>query len=74
MSKQKISTLAKRDRHLVIGVDTTAWRAAAGKLSLKESGELVRALVRAQSAKKPNRDQRMLLAVFTRDPTDGAAA
>jgi hypothetical protein len=51
---------------MVIDIDLHAWRAAVGKLSLKETGELVRALVRAQGLPRPNREQRMLLAVFTR--------
>jgi hypothetical protein len=50
-----------------LGVDVGIWLTACNKLSLRESGELVRALIRAQRAKRPNRDQRMLLAVFTRD-------
>jgi hypothetical protein len=50
-----------------LGVDVGLWLTACNKLSLRESGELVRALIRAQRAKRPNRDQRMLLAVFTRD-------
>jgi hypothetical protein len=54
-----------------IGVDVSIWMTACGKLSLRESGELIRALIRAQRAKRPNRDQRMLLAVFTRDCEEG---
>lgn len=53
-----------------MGLDIRLWNFASAKLSLKESGELIRALMRAQKAKRPNRDQRMLLAVFTRD-SDG---
>jgi len=55
---------------MVIDIDLHAWRAAVGKLSLKETGELVRALVRAQGLPRPNREQRMLLAVFTRPQAD----
>jgi hypothetical protein len=58
------------DKETVINIDLNAWRAGAGKLSLKETGELTRALVRAQNAKKPNREQRVLLAIFTRDPLE----
>ena len=56
------------DKETVINVDLGAWRAGASKLSLKETGELTRALVRAQNTKRPNREQRVLLAIFTRDP------
>jgi hypothetical protein len=56
------------DKEAVINIDLSAWRASACKLSLKETGELTRALVRAQNAKRPNREQRVLLAIFTRDP------
>ena len=58
---------------MVIDIDLHAWRAAVGKLSLKETGELVRALVRAQGLPRPNREQRMLLAVFTRPQTEEQA-
>ena len=54
-----------------IGVDISIWVCASQKLSLRESGELIRAIVRAKRAKRPNRDQRMLLAVFTRDGEEG---
>lgn len=57
-----------QDHEGVINIDLTAWRASAHKLSLKETGELTRALLRAQNAKRPNREQRVLLAIFTRDP------
>ncbi len=58
-----------------LDIDLNAWRSAAGKLSLRETGELVRSLVRAHSATRPNREQRMLLAIFTRDPdTDEVSA
>ena len=50
-----------------IGMDLKLWNIACVKLTLRENGELMRALVRAQRAKRPNRDQRMLLAVFTRE-------
>ena len=56
------------DKETAINIDLCAWRASANKLSLKETGELTRALVRAQNAKRPNREQRVLLAIFTRDP------
>ncbi len=49
-----------------IDIDLNAWRAAVVKLSLRETGELLRSLVRAHSATRPNREQRMLLAIFTR--------
>lgn len=66
---RQIEAKANRNRRrLVIEVDMAAWRAASPKLSLRETGELVRALKRAQSSRRPNRDQRMLLAIFTRDP------
>ena len=51
---------------MVIDIDLHAWRAAVGKLSLRETGELVRSLVRAQGLPRPNREQRTLLAIFTR--------
>jgi hypothetical protein len=49
-----------------IDIDLTAWRSMADKLSLRETGELVRSLIRAKAAPRPNREQRMLLAIFTR--------
>jgi hypothetical protein len=49
-----------------IDIDLTAWRATADKLSLRETGELVRSLIRAKACRRPNREQRMLLAIFTR--------
>lgn len=58
----------------VFNVDLAAWRSTAGKLSLRETGELVRALVRAQSVKRPNREQRILLAIFTRQQAAEDAA
>lgn len=58
----------------VVNMDLRAWKSAAGKLSLRETGELVRALVRAQTSSKPNREQRILLAVFTRDPDQEVAS
>jgi hypothetical protein len=51
-----------------IDIDLTAWRATSSKLSLRETGELVRSIVRASSTSRPNREQRILLAIFTRDP------
>ncbi len=53
-----------------IDIDLTAWRATASKLSLRETGELLRSLVRAHAAARPNREQRMLLAIFTRNPAE----
>lgn len=50
----------------VVNMDMQAWRATVAKLTLRETGELVRSLVRAQSTSRPNREQRVLLAVFTR--------
>lgn len=55
----------------VLDMDLQAWRATVRKLTLRETGELVRALVRAQGAKRPNREQRMLLAIFTRPQPEG---
>lgn len=52
----------------IVNIDLRLWRAGAGKLSLKETGELMRSIVRAQKSRRPNREQRVLLAVFTRDP------
>lgn len=51
-----------------LNIDLNVWRVNQHKLSLKETGELVRSIVRAQKAKRPNREQRVLLALFTRDP------
>ena len=53
-----------------IDIDLNAWRATAAKLSLRETGELLRSIVRAHSVPRPNREQRMLLAIFTRNPED----
>ncbi len=53
-----------------IDIDLNAWRATATKLTLRETGELLRSLVRAHAATRPNREQRMLLAVFTRIPAE----
>ena len=65
----KADKITKRKRaDIVLDVDVFMWQAGVEKLSLKESGELIRALTRAKTAKRPNRDQRMLLAVFTRNP------
>jgi hypothetical protein len=50
----------------VVNMDMGAWRSTAPKLTLRETGELVRSLIRAQAAKRPNREQRILLAIFTR--------
>lgn len=49
-----------------IGIDLRAWHATADKLTIRETGELMRSLVRASAAKRPNREQRMLLAIYTR--------
>ena len=68
---QKKQKASKR-RRVAIDINISAWRLT-GKLSLSETGELVRALKRASSLKRPNREQRMLLAVFTREP-DGEVA
>jgi hypothetical protein len=57
-----------------LGIDLKAWRATADKLSLRETGELVRSLVRASTSKRPNREQRMLLAIFTRASSDDEEA
>jgi hypothetical protein len=57
-----------------IGIDLQVFATVNLKLSLKESGELIRALMRAQRAKRPNRDQRMLLAVFTREGDEPCTA
>lgn len=54
-----------------VGLDLKLWNIACVKLTLRENGELMRALVRAQRAKRPNRDQRILLAVFTRESDGG---
>ena len=64
----------RRPAEKAIDVDLATWRVAASKLSVRESGELVRAITRAQSLKRPNRDQRMLLAIFTRQPSGGPAS
>jgi hypothetical protein len=47
-----------------IDIDLNAWRATASKLSLRQTGELMRSLLRAKSAKRPNREQRILLAIY----------
>jgi hypothetical protein len=47
-----------------IDIDLNAWRATACKLSLRQTGELMRSLVRATTAKRPNREQRLLLAIY----------
>lgn len=52
-----------------IDIDLRAWRATADKLTIRETGELVRSLVRAHSAKRPNREQRILLAIYMRAPS-----
>ena len=57
----------------IVNMDLHAWKATVDKLSLKETGELVRALVRAQNVPRPNREQRMLLAIFTRPQPDEVA-
>jgi hypothetical protein len=62
-----------RKRETSFEVDVAMLHAGTGKLTLREAGELIRALARAKSARRPNRDQRMLLAVFTRNP-DGEVA
>jgi len=49
-----------------IDIDLHAWRATADKLYLRETGEVVRSLIRAKATKRPTREQRMLLAIFTR--------
>jgi hypothetical protein len=56
-----------------VGIDLRAWRATADKLSLRETGELIRSLVRARAAKRPNREQRMLLAIYTRASSEQEA-
>ncbi len=53
-----------------IDIDLAAWRATAAKLSLRETGELLRSIIRAHASVRPNREQRMLLAIFTRLPDD----
>lgn len=58
----------------VINMDMTAWRAVVDKLTLRETGELVRSLVRAQGAERPNREQRLLLAIFARQQPDDEVA
>lgn len=60
------SDIAEAD--VVLNVDIVAWKATINKLTLRETGELVRSLVRAQKAQRPNREQRILLAIFTREP------
>jgi hypothetical protein len=55
-----------------IDIDLHAWRTTADKLTLRETGELVRSLIRAKAMKRPNREQRMLLAIFTRLHDDGS--
>lgn len=56
----------------VIDIDLPVWKVGASKMTLRETGELVRALVRARNARRPNREQRLLLAIFTR-PHDAEA-
>ena len=63
---------ARGDR--VVNMDLHAWKATVDKLTLRETGELVRALVRAQNVPRPNREQRMLLAIFTRPQPDDEVA
>ncbi len=53
-----------------LDIDLNAWRATAAKLSLRETGELLRSIMRAHASARPNREQRMLLAIFTRLPDD----
>jgi len=48
-------------------LDIGLLRAAIRKLTLKETGELMRSIVRAGKVAKPNREQRMLLAIFARE-------
>lgn len=60
--------------NVVINVDVDAWQATVEKLTIRETGELIRSLVRAQGARKPNREQRILLAIFTRQPLGEVAA
>ncbi len=53
-----------------IEFDVNLFVRAALKLTLEETGELVRALKRADKASKPNREQRILHAVMTRPPVE----
>ena len=48
-------------------LDIGLLRAAISKLTLKETGELMRSIVRAGKVEKPNREQRVLLAIFARE-------
>lgn len=46
------------------GIDIGALRPSIERLSLRETGELMRALRMAQRARRPSREQRLLLALF----------
>jgi len=54
-----------------ISIDLKVWKVAVvRKLSLKETGELMRALVSAHRTKRPTREQRILMAVFSQEECD----
>ena len=46
-------------------VDLAVWRVTSGKLSLEQTGRLMRSLIAAQTCKRPTREQRLLLALYT---------
>lgn len=61
------------DESEVVHLDINLLRAAIAKLTLKETGELMRSIVRAGKVAKPNREQRMLLAIFTREEAESCS-
>ena len=46
-------------------VDMAVWRITSGKLSLEQTGRLVRSLIAAKTSKRPTREQRLLLALYS---------
>ena len=71
---QRATRKSKSRPEKALDVDMDAWRVTAPKLSVRETGELVRAISHAKSLRRPNRAQRMLLAIFTRHPTQEPAS
>lgn len=51
----------------VIRLDIQMLRVSDEKLSLTQSGHLIRALMSAKVSKRPTREQKILLALYTKD-------
>lgn len=70
-TRKRIVRKKTRQKHVrrrqPLDINLSIWHTLTDRLTLRETGELVRSLARARSSRRPNREQRLLMAMLIRD-------